>query len=67
MKKIDRPPDRTAELQPVIKKAKENRWCDKDSCFIDVGACQARAKIKLRCSRCMKKWRQPLLPFADLT
>ena len=47
MKKIDRSQDdKSAEIQPITKKARENRWCDRHGCFIDLAACQVRAKIK---------------------
>jgi len=67
MKKIERHADKTVDIQPIVKKLKESRWCKKNNFFIDIEACQAKAKIKLPCSRCMEKWRQPLLPFPDIT
>lgn len=44
---------------------RENRWCRRRSYFIDLIACEARAKTMRACGRCLAKWRQLSFSFMD--
>ncbi|MBA4397227.1 MAG: hypothetical protein C0394_07585 [Syntrophus sp. (in: bacteria)] len=45
---------------------RENRWCERHSYFIDLTACESRAKTRPSCARCIARWRQLCFPFMDL-
>jgi hypothetical protein len=42
---------------------RENRWCERHGYFIDRSACEARAKTRRACARCIARWLQLSFPF----
>jgi hypothetical protein len=45
--------------------SRENRWCARHGYFIDLTACEARAKTRTSCGRCIARWQQLSFPFMD--
>lgn len=45
--------------------SRQSRWCERHGYFIDLDACEARAKTRLSCGRCIARWRQLSFPFMD--
>jgi hypothetical protein len=46
-------------------KSRENRWCGRRGYFIDLAACEARAKTRSYCRRCIARWQQLSFPFME--
>jgi hypothetical protein len=44
---------------------RENRWCERHGYFIDLNACEARAKTRRSCARCIARWLQLSFPFME--
>jgi hypothetical protein len=44
---------------------KENRWCARHGYFIDLPACEARAKTRRSCGRCIARWQQLSFSFME--
>jgi hypothetical protein len=43
----------------------QNRWCERHGYFIDLTACEARAKTRSSCGRCIARWQQLSFPFME--
>jgi hypothetical protein len=45
--------------------SRENRWCARHGYFIDLTACEARAKTRRSCGRCIARWQQLSFSFME--
>lgn len=45
---------------------RKNRWCERHGYFIDLTACESRAKTRSSCGRCIARWQQLSFPFMEL-
>jgi hypothetical protein len=45
--------------------SRETRWCAQHGYFIDLTACEARAKTRTSCGRCIARWQQLSFPFME--
>ena len=53
------------EKKNTIDTSRENRWCERYGYFIDLTACEARAKIRRSCGLCIARWRQLSFDFME--
>jgi len=45
--------------------SRESRWCARHGYFIDLSACEARAKTRPSCGRCIARWQQLSFPSME--
>jgi hypothetical protein len=53
------------EKEALQAQPKGNRWCERRGYFIDLAACEARAKTRSYCRRCIARWQQLCFPFME--
>lgn len=61
-------PGRSRYLQQkgdVEASLRDSRWCARHGYFIDLAACEARAKTRPSCGRCIARWRQLSFSFME--
>jgi hypothetical protein len=53
------------EKRKQIDASRENRWCERYGYFIDLTACESRARIRRSCGLCIARWRQLRFEFME--